>query len=306
MRATTAICGFRKIAGISSAIVRICRRGGIAGSVLARLAAGEATASAKTQLTALGGRMAMAYPQSNRGRSFTIVSDFDYRLKQAGDNGLVVLAIVVLVVVISSVNVANLLLSRANVHGKEMAVRPALGASRMRLITQLMVESLMLGEAGLAVGMTLGWWLIAWMPSLLIAPPGFRLQNDFEFNSRVLIFSIAVTLATTLLFGLAPALRFTRPNLVPALKTDSVFAVSAGRLRWPMRNGGDRPRRGDEWTRAFSGSDRCDRAFVRARHRGGRRQVLSKWLRFECAFRGGNSGGCSRRRAGRDRRGDFE
>jgi predicted permease len=204
--------------------------------VLARLAPGESVQSANAQMTTLANRMAAAYPQSNRGRMFALESDFDYRLKQAGDNGLAVLAIVLLVVLISSVNVANLLLSRANVRGKEMAVRLALGASRARLMSQLMIESLLLGAFGLALGMTLGWWLIAWMPSLMVTPPGFDVSNDFEFDSRVFVFSFAVTLATTVLFGLVPALRFTRPDLIPALRTDSVFAASSTRPRWPMRN----------------------------------------------------------------------
>lgn len=204
--------------------------------VIARVAPGASIESAQAELKSLGERMAAANAQTNKGRGFRVVSDRSYRLDQAGNSGLGMLAVVMLVVIISAVNVANLLLSRANVRGKEMAVRLALGANRGRLVRQLMVESLMLGAAGLGLGALLGWWLIAWIPSLMVTPPGFDGTADFQFNGRVLGFSLAVTLATTLIFGLVPALRFTRLDLVPVLKTGMLFGGRQGRWGWPLRN----------------------------------------------------------------------
>src|SRR5260370_26683267 len=95
-------------------------------------------------------------------------------MKEAGSTGLALLAIVLLLVMISSVNVANLLLSRAGVRGKEMAVRLALGASRGRVIRQLMAENFLLGAVGLVMGLGIGAALIAVLPSLMIHPPGFH------------------------------------------------------------------------------------------------------------------------------------
>lgn len=203
--------------------------------VLGRLVPGETERSANAQVEAIAARMAEAWPASNKGRRAAVVSDLHYRMQQAGANGLALLAIVLLLVLISSVNVANLLLSRAGARGKEMAVRLALGAGRSRLIRQLMAENLLLGVAGLALGMLIGAWLIALLPALMVQPPGFQNIIDFEFDSRVFAFSLAVSLATVILFGLAPAWKSARPDLLPALKGEATFA-SPTRGRWPLRN----------------------------------------------------------------------
>jgi predicted permease len=204
--------------------------------VLGRLASGVTERSANAEVETIASRMAAAWPATNKGRRAAVVSDFRYRIEQAGTNGLALLAIVLLVVMISSVNVANLLLSRAGVRGKEMAVRLALGAGRGRLVRQLMVENLLLGVAGLALGTVIGGWLIAILPALMVQPPGFQPSIiDFQFDSRVFAFTLAVSLATVVLFGLIPAWKSTRPDLVPALKGEAANASTA-RHRWPLRN----------------------------------------------------------------------
>ncbi|HEV2689663.1 MAG TPA: ABC transporter permease, partial [Bryobacteraceae bacterium] len=202
--------------------------------VVGRLAPGATEQSANAQVETIASRMAEAYPAANKGRRATVVSDLRFRMEQAGTNGVALLAIVLLVVMISSVNVANLLLSRAGARGREMAVRLALGAGRVRLIRQLMTENFLLGAVGLALGLVLGVWLIAILPSLIVQPPGFHISLDFQFDSRVLIFCLAVSLATVVLFGLAPAWKSARPDLVPALKGEAAFG--SGRKRWPLRN----------------------------------------------------------------------
>jgi predicted permease len=203
-------------------------------NVMGRLAPGSTEQSANAQGAAISTRMAEAWPATNKNRRVAVVSDLRYRMEQAGTSGMALLAIVLLVVMISSVNVANLLLSRAGVRGKEMAVRLALGAGRGRLIRQLMTENLLLGAVGLALGIVVGIWLIAILPSLMVQPPGFHSGFDFQFDSRVLAFSLLVSLATVVLFGLAPAWKSARPDLVPALKGESAFG--SGRQRWPLRN----------------------------------------------------------------------
>src|SRR5580704_7530600 len=203
--------------------------------VMGRLAAGATEKSANAQIETIANRMAQAWPASNKNRRAAVVSDLHFRMEQAGRNGVALLAIVLLVVMISSVNVANLLLSRAGVRGKEMAVRLALGAGRGRLIRQLMAENILLGVLGLAGGIAIGIWLVEILPALLVEPPGFHDSIDFQFDSRVLIFSLAVSIATIVLFGLAPAWKSARPDLLPALKGEAAFGASAGR-RWPLRN----------------------------------------------------------------------
>jgi predicted permease len=202
--------------------------------VLGRLASGATEKSSNAEISTIASRMAETWPESNRGRRAVVIPDLRYRLEQAGTNGLALLAIVLLVVLISSVNVANLLLSRAGVRGKEMAVRLALGASRGRLIRQLMTENFLLGVAGLAVGLAIGSLLISILPALIVQPPGLYRAIDFQFDSRVLVFSLAISIATIVFFGLTPAWKSARPDLVPALKGDAAFGPS-GR-RWPLRN----------------------------------------------------------------------
>ena len=211
------------------------RRGNRWFHVIGRLAPGLGVRSAEQQVSAIATRLSNDWPATNRGRRATVESDVSYRLQQAGTNGLALLAIVLLVVLISSVNVANLLLSRAGFRGREMAVRVALGAGRGRLARQLMTENLVLGMLGLAFGLAIGAALIEILPSLIMQPPGLHAPADFQFDGRVFFFSLAVSALTVLLFGVAPALKFTRPDLVPALKGESTFGGRAHR-RWPLRN----------------------------------------------------------------------
>ena len=202
--------------------------------VIGRLAPGAGARFADQQMRTVALRMEETWPASNRGRRATVVPDLKHRLDEAGTNGLALLAIVLLVVLISSVNVANLLLSRAGSRGSEMAVRLALGARRGRLIRQLMAENILLGAAGLVLGLIIGSILIRILPALMVQPPGIYAAQDFQFDSRVLIFSISVSALTILLFGLTPAWKSTRPDLIPALKGEAAFG--GRRRRWPLRN----------------------------------------------------------------------
>jgi len=201
--------------------------------VLARVSQGANVTVANAELDAIAQRMANASPATNRNRRLHAIPDLRYRLDRAGTTGIGLLAIVFLVVTICSVNVANLLLSRAGFRTKEMAVRIALGASRPRLVRQLMAENTVLGFAGLALGLVIGDAIVSLLPSLFMPPPGFTGSSEFHFDSRLLVFSIAISLVTIVFFGLAPAWRSTRPDVVPALKGETTSALSR---RWPLRN----------------------------------------------------------------------
>jgi len=141
----------------------------------------------------------------------------------------ILMAMVGLVLLIACTNVANLVLARAAARQKEIAVRLAIGAGRLRLMRQLLTESLLLALAGGAAGLLLAWWSGAALASL-ISPGRGQLRLDLSPDPRVLAFTGAVSLLVAILFGLAPALRATRLDLTPALK-ENARTVGASRSR---------------------------------------------------------------------------
>ncbi len=145
----------------------------------------------------------------------------------------VLMVVVGLVLMVACANVANLLLARATGRQKEIAIRLAMGASRRQLVRQLLTESLLLALAGAAVGFLLAAVAARAISSFQLPIP-FPVVFDFNVDLRVAAFTVALSLLTALLFGLAPALRATRPDLVGALKDESAISGRAG--RFGMRN----------------------------------------------------------------------
>jgi putative ABC transport system permease protein len=140
---------------------------------------------------------------------------------------------VVLVLLLACMNLANLLLARATERRKEIAIRLAIGASRLRLLRQLLTESVLLALIGGALGVLLAYWFVKFVTTVR-PPTDAPYTINLQIDHRVLVFSIAVSLLTGIAFGLLPALQSTKPDLAPALK-DEVSAV--GYRRSLLRHG---------------------------------------------------------------------
>jgi putative ABC transport system permease protein len=201
-------------------------------SAVALLKPGETLEHARAEMEAITARLRAQYPESNSKRFNRVVTLHEHLVGESGRALLLLLGAVALVLLIACANVANLLLARAAGRQKEMAVRAALGATRLRLARQLLVESVLLALAGGAAGLLLGWWGVDLLKGLL--PAEFPRVADIGVDPRVLGFTLLVSCATGVAFGLAPALQFTRPDLHGALKEGargSTGGARGGRLR---------------------------------------------------------------------------
>src|SRR5262249_47489265 len=155
------------------------------------------------------------YPKTNTGRTAVVFPLHDAIVGSTRQGLLVLLGAVALVLLVSSANVANLLLARGTEREREVALRSALGASRVRLGRQLLTGSLLLSLRGGALGLLVAFGGTAAL--LALAPADLPRLGDVHVDARVLGFTLAVTVLAGLLFGTAPALRAARIALVPAL-----------------------------------------------------------------------------------------
>lgn len=188
--------------------------------VMGRLAPGVSTEQAGAELAGIAQQLEQQYPDTNSGRKLgleAIIANFT-RGPRAGLT--VLLGAVGFVLLLACANVANLILVRAAARQKEIAIRMAMGASRARLIRQLLTESVVLSLGGGALGVLLAVWGVALVgagipQSLAKYLPGWE---NLGINPRALLFTLGISLLTGLIFGLAPALQATRTNFNEALK----------------------------------------------------------------------------------------
>lgn len=202
-------------------------------SAVALLKPGVSVKQAHDEMTAITARLRQQYPETNNKRFDRVVSLQTHLVGEISTALLLLLGAVALLLLIACTNVANLLLARAAARQKEIAVRLALGAARLRLVQQLLVESVMLGLAGGIVGLLLGWWGVDLMRRLL--PVDFPRAQDISVDLRVLAFTLLVSLITGLVFGLAPALQSTNLDINESLK-ESARGSAGGVRRNRMRS----------------------------------------------------------------------
>ena len=200
-----------------------------------RLKSGVSIAQAQAALSTIATRLEHAYPDDNEGKGVVVLASSTF----PADLGVyvrsflsILTALVGLVLLIASVNVAGMLLARAPARRREIAVRLAIGAGRGRLVRQLVTESLVLFLVGGAAGLLLAIWLRSLLAALVPQLP-VPVTLDLPLDWRVLAFTTLVSLVAGVLTGLAPALRVSRDSVVPALKDDG---QGSGGRRFGLRN----------------------------------------------------------------------
>lgn len=196
--------------------------------VLGRLKPGVSVQQAQTACDTIADRLQQQYPKENEAMGVAVIDTFTLHPQfRSGVRNflLVMLGLVGLVLLIACVNVANLLLTRASARRKEIAIRLAMGAGRLRLIQQLLTESTLLAVVGGAAGLLFALWTTDLINGFKPPTPQ-PVVIDLGLDYRVLSFNILLSLLTGIIFGLVPALQSSRTELVNALKND--FTCRAG------------------------------------------------------------------------------
>jgi putative ABC transport system permease protein len=206
-------------------------------AVMGLLKPGRTVGQAEAEMETIASRLALEYPETNKGRRFFSMGAHDYLIgTYTHQYSLMMFVSVLFVLLIACSNVANLQFARALGRSREVAVRAALGAGRWRLMAQYLTESLTLSLVGAALGLLIASWdiqaILAGMPAHIAQYiPGWY---DIKMDQRTLLFTLLAAVASGLLAGLVPAWQGTRSNLHEALK-EGGRSASSGRGRARLR-----------------------------------------------------------------------
>jgi predicted permease len=219
---------------------RLERRGMRWMFIKGRLKPGTTAAQAHANVALIGTQLAAANPVTNKGRKIAAIPTKDVRMLVPQAGGVLsigaagLMAIVGLVLLIACANVAGMLLARASSRRREISVRLAIGASRGRLIQQLLVEGLLLGTLGAVAAVAFAWALVRTLVGMKLPLP-IDVAFDLRIDWRVMSFAIVAAAATGLVAGLLPALKASAPSLTADLRGESPVSKVAGR-RWSLRD----------------------------------------------------------------------
>ncbi|HSU57743.1 MAG TPA: ABC transporter permease, partial [Bryobacteraceae bacterium] len=204
-------------------------------NALGRVRPGITIAQAREDLLAISKQLEKQYPNSN-SKVHAVVTPLKETLLGDFKTALLVLfGAVTLVLLIACVNVANLQLARASTRHREMAVRSSLGAGRIRLVRQMLTESILLAFAGAAVGVLLASWCVHLLESVKSLP--IPRANPVQIDGTVLFFAIIVSVLAGIFFGLAPALQTSESGINEELKAGAQSVLSSARGRRLLRDG---------------------------------------------------------------------
>ena len=200
-------------------------------SCVGRMKPGVTHRQAQARMTALAARLERAYPVFNKGWTVRIEPLRDAMLGEAKTPLVVLVAAVAMLLAVACANVANLLLARYSSRRRELAVRVSLGAGRVRVVRQLLTESLLLALAGGGIGVVIAQWAVKGL--VLLAPEDLTKSAAIHFDLRIVLFALGLSLATGILFGLAPALAGSRTRIMDGLR-DGARSVSgwSGMRAW--------------------------------------------------------------------------
>ena len=197
--------------------------------VIGRLRKGVAIAQAQSEMDIITTRLAAQYPKFDKGVGANVMPLVTAVAGQVGEGLLIFLGVVTLVLLIACANVANLMLARSVSRQKELAVRAALGAGRRRIVQQLLTESAALALAGGMLGLILSNWLARAFAAMVSRNFQVARISDTGIDKNVLLFTLAVSLATGIIFGIAPALSAASPDMNDNLRESGRSATGGWR-----------------------------------------------------------------------------